>query len=340
MDQPALRGDFARLASPLFLTGGSGYVGRNLIRHFVAQGIEVVALARSAQAVEVVQALGATPCHADLLDPGLADAMAGCRTLIHAAADTNHGRGNGEQQRINVDGTAHVFAAAKAAGIRRAVHISTESVLLDGSPLVAATEEHPRPSRFPGGYSRSKAQAEAIALSLASDDLHVTCIRPRFVWGRDDTTALPVLVAAARSGQLAWIDGGHYLTSTTHVANLCAGAELALRHGGNGEVYFITDDAPTPFRTFVSQLLATQGIDAPDKTVPGWLVRTIATVGDALATVTGGKLKPPVSRQDLATMAVEVTLDIGKARRDLGYAPVMTIDQGMQELATSSRTAA
>jgi nucleoside-diphosphate-sugar epimerase len=332
MDQPASRGDFARLASPLFLTGGSGYVGRNLIRHLVAQGIEVTALARSAQAVEVVRALGATPCHADLLDPGLAGAMAGCRTLVHAAADTSHGRGNADQQRVNVEGTAHLFAAAKAAGIGRAIHISTESVLLDGRPLIAATEQHPLPRRFPGAYSRSKAQAETIALSHASNELHVVCVRPRFVWGRDDTTALPVLVAAARSGQLAWIDGGHYLTSTTHIANLCTGVERAMRYGGNGEIYFITDDAPMPFRTFVSRLLATQGIDAPEKAVPRWLVRTIATIGDALAAATGGRVHLPVSRQDLATMAVEVTLDIGKARRELGYAPVIGLDEGMREL--------
>jgi nucleoside-diphosphate-sugar epimerase len=332
MNQPASRGDVARLASPLFLTGGSGYVGRNLIRHFVAEGVEVRALARSAKAAEIVRALGASPCRADLLDPGLADAMEGCRTLIHAAADTSHGRGGAQQRRVNVEGTAHVFAAAKAAGVRRAVHISTESVLLDGRPLVAATEAHPLPRRFPGGYSRSKAEAEAIALSHASDGLHVVAVRPRFVWGRDDTTALPALVAAARSGQLAWIDGGHNLTSTTHIANLCAGVDRAMRYGGNGEVYFIADDAPVSFRAFVSRLLATQGIEAPDKIVPGWLIRSIATLGDALASATRGRVQLPVSRQDLATMAVEVTLDIGKARRELGYVPVVSMEAGMREL--------
>ncbi len=332
MQQPASRRDFSRLFSPVFLTGGSGYVGRNLIRHFVTRGVEVKALARSAEAAATVEALGAQACEGDVHHRGLADLMANCRTLIHAAADTSHGHGSSIQQRTNVDGTAHVFAAARAAGMSRAVHLSTESVLLDGRPLIAATEDRPLPRRFPGAYSRSKAQAEAIALSSASDLLHVVSLRPRFVWGRDDTTALPVLVAAARSGQLAWIDGGQYLTSTTHIANLCEGVELAIAHGASGQVYFIADDAPVPFREFVSRLLETQGIDAPNKRVPGWLVRAMASLGDALATISGGRVHLPVSRQDLATMAVEVTLDIGKARRDLGYVPVIGMDEGMEEL--------
>ncbi len=66
-------------------------------------------------------------------------------------------------------------------------------------------------------------------------------VRPRFVWGRDDTTALPALVEAARSGQTAWIEGGDYLTSTTHIDNLCHGVDLALRLGQGGEVYFLAD---------------------------------------------------------------------------------------------------
>lgn len=332
MPRPASHRDFVRPCSPLFLTGGSGYVGRNLIRHFVTRGVEVRALARSAKAAATVEALGAEACLGDVHHRGLADLMANCRTLVHAAADTSHGHVSLNQQRTNVDGTAHVFAAARAAGISRAIHISTESVLLDGRPLIAATEDRPLPRRFPGAYSHSKAQAEAIALSSASDLLHVVSVRPRFVWGRDDTTALPVLVAAARSGQLAWIDGGQYLTSTTHIANLCAGVELAIAHGANGQVYFIADDAPVPFREFVSRLLDTQGIAAPNKTVPGWLVKVIASIGDVLANISGGRLHLPVSRQDLATMAVEVTLDISKARHDLGYVPVIGMDEGMKEL--------
>lgn len=318
--------------SRIFITGGSGYVGRNLIRHFIARGDSVIALARSAQAAATVQALGATAQQGDLLLPTLGTAMQGCDILIHAAADTNHGWGTAAQQQTNLDGTRHVFACARNAGIRKVIHISTESVLLDGQPLVNANEEREFPPQPVGAYSRTKGEAERIALSFASEQMEVVVLRPRFVWGRDDTTALPQLVAAARDGKLAWIDGGGYRTSITHIVNLCEGVDKALQHGRSGQVYFITDGEPVVFRDFISQLLATQGIAAPTKHVPRALLRRIAAIGDVLAKLSRGRIKPPISRQEYATMAVEVTLDISKARKELGYAPVMSTRAGMDEL--------
>jgi nucleoside-diphosphate-sugar epimerase len=320
----------------LFITGGSGYVGRNLIRHFVAKGWQVVALARSAAAADMVASLGATPFAGDLLSPGLAEAMAGCTVLAHAAADTNHGYGTAAQRRTNLDGTRNVLEAARQAGIARAVHISTESVLLDGRPLVNATERHPFPKRPAGSYSRTKGEAERLALALSTSDFSVVAIRPRFVWGRDDTTALPHLLAAARSGQLAWIDGGHYLSSTTHIANLCEGVDLALEKGRGGQVYFIADGAPSEFRTFVSRLLETQGVPAPNKAVPRWLLRAMATMGDGLATLSQGRIRPLITLQEFATSGVEVSLDITKAGTELGYAPVVTMEEGLAEMSRAT----
>lgn len=86
-----------------FLTGGSGYVGRNLVRHFIAKGFEVVALARSERSLQIVKALGAVPFAGDLLDAGLVEGMKDCQTLINAAADTDHGRGTAQQSQTNLE---------------------------------------------------------------------------------------------------------------------------------------------------------------------------------------------------------------------------------------------
>jgi len=317
----------------IFLTGSSGYVGRNLIRHFITRGIRVTALVRSEAAADLVQALGAKPFKGDLLDSGgLATGMSGCDALIHAAADTDHGPATEKQRRVNEDGTRRVLDAARAAGIRRVIHLSTESVLATGRPLVNVDETMPLPMKPVGGYSRTKATAERIALAANGPDFAVVVLRPRFVWGRDDTTALPALLEAVRSGKFAWIGGGQYPTSTTHIANLCAAVGMALGRGHGGEVYFISDGEPVPFRTFVSALLETQGLAVPDKTVPRAVVRTMAAVGDLLAKLSGGRLVPPLTLQSYATSAVEVSLDIGKARRDLGYVPVTSREEGLAEL--------
>ncbi len=317
----------------LFLTGGSGYIGRNLIRAAVARGLKVVALARSETSAARVSALGATPARGDILDAALLpNLMKGCRYLVHAAADTDHGLGSVAQARSNLEGTKAVFEAAKAAGITHAVQISTEAVLLEGRPLENANETLPMPSKPAGAYSRTKGEAERIALATAGGNFMVVAVRPRFVWGRDDTTALPALVDAAKSGKLQWIGGGRYLTSTTHVANACEGILLALEKGRSGEVYFVTDGEPVEFRAFVTRLLQTQSVAVPSASVPRWLVATAAYAGDALARMSGGRIKLPISYQEYATLGVPVTLDISKARRELGYAPIVSREQGLIEL--------
>ncbi len=322
----------------IFLTGGSGYVGRNLITSFIDQGHAVVALARSDAAARAVEQRGARAYRADLLSGDLAAGMHGCDAVVHAAADTDHVGGGARQHRVNVDGTRRVIDAAGRAGVARVLLLSTESVLASGRALVGVDERAPLPRRAIGGYSRSKAEAERIALAANTENLAVSVLRPRFVWGRDDTTALPQLCEAARSGQLAWISGGNYLTSTTHIATLCAAVSAALRYARAGEVYFVADQQPVEFRAFITALLETQGVAAPARSVPRALLWALASVGDALAAVSGGRLRGPLTRQQFAASAVEVTLDTRKARRELHFLDAITREQGLDELRVAART--
>lgn len=325
------------MSESVFVTGGSGYLGRNLIRRLVRDGHRVVALARSDASAEAVERLGASAARGDILDPAsLVGGMQGCAWLVHAAADTGHGAFEAGQQHTNLQGTTNVFAAARQAGVSRAVHVSTEAVLLSGRPLVNADETTPIPAVHAGSYSASKAAAEKAALAQNSDGCPIMVVRPRFVWGRDDTTAVPQLAAAAKSGKLAWIGGGTYRTSTTHIDNVVEGIVLALVRGRGGEAYFVTDGEPVEFRSFVSHLLERAGIAPPTRSAPRWLVAGAARLGDALARLTGGRFHPPIGMQEYGTVGVEVTLDIGKARRELGYAPVITREAGLATVQPSA----
>lgn len=321
----------------LFVTGASGYLGRNIVREFVRQGHKVRGLARSDASCDFVAQLGAEPVRGDIMDKAsLEAAMKGAVILVHAAADTDHGRSSEAQQLTNIQGTQNVYDAARAVGIRRAVHISTEAVLLDGRPIVNADETWPIPENPAGGYSRSKAAAERVALAANGAGLDVIVLRPRFVWGRDDTTALPQLIEAAQSGKLVWFDGGDYLTSTTHIANVVEGVRLCITEGQGGEVYFVTDAEDIPFRTWITALLGTQGIDLSGvKSAPRGLMNFVVNAGEIMTNLTGGVINGPIGRQEYATIGNTVTLNIGKARRELGYAPVISREQGLAELAAS-----
>ncbi|MEZ5946239.1 MAG: NAD-dependent epimerase/dehydratase family protein [Hyphomonas sp.] len=322
------------MTDTLLITGASGYLGRNIVREFFARGYAVRGLARSDASADLIRQLGAEPVSGDVMDKAsLEAAMQGAGMLVHAAADTNHGRTTRAQEQTNLEGTRNVYEAARAAGIKRAVHISTEAVLMDGKPIVNADETWPIPSKPAGGYSRTKAGAERIALAANGNGMEVIVMRPRFVWGRDDTTALPQLVAAAKSGKLAWFDGGTYLTSTTHIANVVEGVRLCLEKGRGGEIYFITDGDDVPFRQWITDLLATQGVDASGvKSVPRGLIGAVVSIGEFLGTLTGGAVAGPLGRQEYATVGNTVTLNIAKAQRELGYSPIITRAQGLAEL--------
>ncbi|SNY93127.1 Nucleoside-diphosphate-sugar epimerase [Cohaesibacter sp. ES.047] len=320
----------------IFLTGANGYVGRNLIRHFKNGGHQVTGLARSDQSAELIAGLGANVVRGDLLRDDLSPLMTGATELVHAAANLDHGSGRNAYEQ-NARGAEAVIAAASDAGIRRLVHISSDSVLQDGHPLRNVDEHHPLPRRPAGAYSCGKAEAERIALNRNSDTMAVIALRPRMIWGRDDTTALPTLAAMVRNGQFAWISGGHYLCSTTHVGNLCHAVDLALTNGRAGEIYHISDGPARSFRETVTGLLATQGISPPNKSVPRPILRLIARVGDGLYRLSGGRLRGPLSFQEYATSAVEITLDISKTKQELGYLPIVGWQEGLEELRVRNR---
>jgi nucleoside-diphosphate-sugar epimerase len=157
-------------------------------------------------------------------------------------------------------------------------------------------------------------------------------VRPRFVWGAGDTTLLPELVEMARSGRLRWIGGGTHLTDITHVENVVEGLLLGASAGRPGEVYFVTDGEPVVFRDFVTRLLATQGVTPPDRSLPAPVASAVATVGDTAWRLLPLSGRPPLTRLAVWLSAVETTIDITRARTELGYAPVRTIDEGLEEL--------
>jgi nucleoside-diphosphate-sugar epimerase len=157
-------------------------------------------------------------------------------------------------------------------------------------------------------------------------------VRPRFVWGRGDTTLLPVMTEMVRSGRFAWIGGGRHRTSTTHVDNVVHGLLLAAQHGARGGVYFVTDGEPVVFRDFITRLLATQGLEPPARSLPVGVARAAAAASETAWRLLPLPGRPPLTRLAVWVSALETTIDITRARTELGYVPVRTINQGLEEL--------
>jgi nucleoside-diphosphate-sugar epimerase len=318
----------------VFVTGGSGFIGGALLDAFRERGEHVTALARTPTAEAVVASRGGMAVPGDLTDAAaLRAGMAGAELVVHCAAKLVGGpREAADFHRVNVEGTRAVLAAARATGVPRLIYLSTEQVLLGERPLVDADEAWPYPERPAGPYAATKGEAERLLLESSTRSLATISIRPRLVWGHGDRTVLPALVRAARTGRLRWIDGGGYLTSTTHVRNVVEGVLAAAERGRGGEAYFVTDGPPVPFRGFVSALLATQGVPAPTGTAPRWLARALAALAGAAWRLLPLSGMPPLDPIALRVAGEVCTVRDDKARRELGYEGKVSRERGFAEL--------
>jgi nucleoside-diphosphate-sugar epimerase len=320
-------------AGTAFVTGGSGFIGGRLLDRLSREGWRVRALARSEASAATVSERGAEPARGDLSDPDAIRAGAeGAEVAFHCAAHLGSWGSREEFEQVNVAGTRNVVEACRAAGVRRLVHTSSEAAVTAGDPLVDVDETAPLRPDSGSLYCATKARAEQVVRDRNGDGIETVVVRPRFVWGRGDRTILPGLVKSIEAGRFAWIGGGRQRTSTTHVDNVVEGLMMAAERGEPGGVYFVTDGDPVVFRDFVSELVATQGVEPPTRSMPAWLAGTVARGGELLWRALPLPGQPPVTRMEYWVSSQQQTIDISRARRELGYEPVQTIPAGMAEL--------
>ena len=316
-----------------FVTGGSGFIGGRLIRRLVGEGWTVKALARSESSAAKVREAGAEPVMGDLDDvAAMTEGARGCEYAFHSAASLGEWGKREDFVRGNVTGTEHTLKACRDAGVRRFVHVGTEAALLVGQPLVNADERVPLRPDSKAHYPATKAMAERAVLDANGDGFETVVLRPRLVWGPGDTTIVPALQAAVDKGRFSWIGGGKHRTSTTHVDNVVEGLVLAATNGEPGNAYFVTDGDPVVFREFITELMGTAGVEMPDRSVPLAVAKPLAGLSESLWSALGRDSAPPLTRLAVWLSAMECTIDISKARAQLGYEPVKTIEEGMAEL--------
>lgn len=315
----------------IFVTGASGFVGGAAVRHLVLCGHTVRAMSRSARADEFIRALGAEPvrCDLDTVEPAH---LAGAEVVLHCAAFVEAWGPADAWWRANVLGTERMLAAARAAGARRFIHIGSEAALVRGQHLLGVDESYPLAPDSPYPYCATKAQAEQRVRAANAPGFATIVLRPRFIWGPGDTTLLPEILAMAARGRWSWLDGGRARTSTTHIHNLVRGIELALTNGTPGEAYFILDDGERTLRTMVTAMAGSAGVTLPDTSVPSWLADAAGWLCEAVWRLLRLGGAPPLTRHAAMVMSRHCVLDGEKARRELGYRPVVGVDEGLHEM--------
>ena len=273
-------------------------------------------------------------------------ALAGCDIVLHSASlvHTKHSRA-ADVWAVNLGGTENVIAACRAAGIARLVYVSSASVVYEGRDLVGGDETLPYTRVSQAAYADSKVAAEKAVLAANGPALATCAIRPHVVFGPGDSRLLPAILGRARAGKLKYQVGpGTHLSDFTYVANLvdallAAADRLAPGSPVAGQAYFVTNGEPMAFFDFVRRVLRQLDLPEPTRRVPYAVAYTTAALAEAWDTLKGGKLNAEdgMSRFAIRYLCTHHWFKIDKARRDLGYAPAVSMDEGIRRTIAALR---
>ena len=315
----------------IFLTGASGFVGKAALAMLVNRGHEVVAMSRRSESDELIESLGGQAQRCDL-NSIRAEHIGDCDTVIHSAAYVEAWGPKDAWFNANVLGTENMLQAARQAGVKRFIHIGTEAGLVYGQDLFNADENYPLAPESPYPYCASKAQAEQRVKAANSAEMSCLVLRPRFIWGPGDQTLLPAIEQMCERNAWVWINHGKAMTSSTHIDNLVHAIELALTQGEGGEAYFVLDDGDHSLREMIEGLAASKDLRLGDKNLPLWFAEALGAICESTWRLLNLSSEPPLNKYAVMVMSRHCTLDDSKARRELGYRPLISWKEGMAQL--------
>ena len=301
--------------APALVTGGSGFIGGALVDALVAAGQPVRALARSADSAQALQARGAQPVTGDVLDPGsLARAMEGCSVVYHAAGVNTFCLVDSKpMERVNVDGSANVIAAAAATGVGKVIYTSSAAALGE-VPGTVGSESSAHRGWFLSEYERTKYLAELRVLHDAAErGVDVVCVSPSSVQGPGRLHGTARLLLQYLNGSLKFMVDTPL--SFLDIADCTAGHLLAASHGKPGERY-VLNGATFTTRELIGIVARATGIERRVTWLPGKAAMAAAVVIEAGARA--ARRKPPICREMMRTLLNGHTYDGSRAERELG----------------------
>lgn len=326
------------------VTGGGGFLGRYLVEQLVARGDHVRVFSR--RQYRELDALGVESAIGDLQDmTAVLNACEGVDSVFHAAAlpgiwgswKTLHG--------VNTLGTQNVIAACQSCGVERLIFTSSPSVVFDGHDHCGSDESLPYSAKFLCHYPHTKALAEKAVLAANGVGNLATCaLRPHLIWGPRDTQLVPRLIERARCGQLRRVGNGTNLISMVYVENaaqahLQAADALNLNSPVAGQAYFINEPEPVNLWDWVNTLLDCAGLAPVTKSISAGAADAIGRLMELAYGLVRAQSEPRMTRFLAAQLSRSHWYRIDKARRDFGFAPRVSVEEGLKRLRPELRHA-
>lgn len=306
----------------VFVTGGTGFIGGEVVRQLRARGDEVVCLVRNPAKGTKLSELGCDLVSGDLgNETAIRRGMEGCDAVIHAAAVYEVGIPASQRaamREANVGGTERVLGAALRAQIPKVVYVSTVGVFGNThGQIVDESYEHPA-EEFTSAYEETKWEAHQVAKRLIGEGLPCVIVQPGGVYGPGDTSSIGQLLNQFLDGKMPLMPFPELGICLTHVEDVAKGILLALDKGKPGEAYVLSGPATT-MREAIDVVAELSERKPPRGAIPTPLLKAMTPIGPLIGKIMG---QPPNLRE-LISSADGVTFWAGyeKARRELGYEP-------------------
>lgn len=315
----------------ILITGGNGFLGRNLILALRERGDNVRVLALPAEDASWLEKYDVPVFRGDIRNPDeLTAPMRGVDGVFHLAAMIGAWRPMQDYYAVNVTGTENVCRAALASGVRRIVHISSAMVynMAIGRPV---TEDDPlAPLDEP--YCLTKAQGDRIVQRMIAEDrLPAVIIRPGTLFGPGDHLNFGRLADRVRARKAIIIGSGHNAVPFVYVADMVQGLLLAMDHeGAVGQAYNIGSDQLLSQRALYASIAQEIGVAPPRIHVPYHMLYAAAYAAERIAAFSGSRIPPFVTRHGVKLYGADNRLSIERARRELGYTPQVPLREGLQ----------
>ena len=319
------------------VTGGGGFLGLYVTEQLVSGGASVRVLTRGNY--PRLDELGVETIHGDLRDAAaVAKACTGCDTVFHVAAVPGIWGPWRQYYEINTLGTQHVIDGCLSNSVARLIYTSTPSVVYDGRPHANANEDCPYATQFLCNYPKSKVLAEqAVLAANGQRGLATVALRPHLIWGPRDNHLIPRLIHRARSGRLRQVGDGENLISMSYVENVAAAhlqaaSSLLPASPAAGKAYFINDPEPVRLWSWVNDLLARAALPPVRKRISAAAAYRLGACLEGIYALLRLRGEPPMTRFLASQLSNTHYYDISRARRDFGYAPLVTVEEGLRRL--------
>ena len=320
----------------VLVTGGGGFLGKAIVTLLRQRGDEVRSFSRNPH--PVLAGLGVEHCRGELSDAeAVQRAAQGCDMVFHVAAKAGVWGPYEEFYRANVLGTRNVLAACQQQGIRQLVYTSSPSVVFDGTDMEGVDESVPYPQHFEAFYPQTKAEAEQLVLQANGPTLATVALRPHLIWGPEDNHLVPRILERGAKGALRKLGTRECLADTIYVdnaalAHLQAADHLDIGSIVAGKAYFLSQGEPLPIWTIVNRILDAGGLPPVTRTISPEIAYKAGALLEKVYTLFKLKGEPRMTRFVARELSTSHWFDLTAARRDFGYQPDVSFDEGIERL--------